>query len=129
VRLYGSGAASAAGTWRLDDLTVQGVIAVDPAANLVSDADLLTNGWSFAASVQDAVSGVLSNGHAAGPRFTLLGPAGAVVLGATNFVTGPSSNGAGLASAVVCTARPAVALRRYPVGRAYGPPHGGGLRR
>jgi hypothetical protein len=116
VRLYGSGAASAAGTWRLDDLTVQGVIAVDPAANLVSDADLLTNGWSFAASVQDAVSGVLSNGHAAGPRFTLLGPAGAVVLGATNFVTGPSSNGAGLASAVVCTARPAVAYADIQLG-------------
>lgn len=116
VRLYGSGAASAAGTWRLDDLTLQGVIAVDPAANLVSDADLLTNGWSFSASVQDSVSGVRSNEDAQGPRYTLLGPGGAVALAATNFAGGPASNGAALASAVVCTARPAVAFADIQLG-------------
>lgn len=92
-RLYGSGASSAAGAWRLDNLSFTGAVSVVGGAYIATDSDLKTNGLGLVASVQDAVSGIFAITAAAGkkPVYSLKSPVG--VAETKDFTVGPASDG------------------------------------
>lgn len=98
-RLYGEGGAGG-GTWRVDNLALDGVKAPAAGSGFVVDQDLAGATLIISGLVQDAQSGVHSNGGALAPRFSLYTPSNVVLFTNTIFNNGPASNGAGLAAAV-----------------------------
>ncbi len=90
-RLYGSGASSGAGTWRLDNVSFTGEVDTVAGAFIATDSDLNTNGLGIAASVQDVDSGIFGIAdpdHK--PTFDLLAPGGFASTDLT-FGSGPAN--------------------------------------
>ncbi|HQQ04631.1 MAG TPA: choice-of-anchor D domain-containing protein [Kiritimatiellia bacterium] len=90
-RLYGSGASSYAGTWRLDNLSYTGKIATVSGTYLATDGDLHTNGLVIKASAQDSYSGLYAITSPDGPSYDLISPAEASHNNA--FGAGPAVDG------------------------------------
>ena len=119
-RLYGSGASSGTGTWRIDNLALTGSVASASGAFIVTDSDLNTNGVGFHVGVQDAGSGIYGIAHATHrPTWSLASPAGATN-GGNSFGTGPGDGGAKDAAATLAAtggfAKADIVLGVYTVG-------------
>ena len=93
-RLYGSGASSGSGTWRIDNLSLTGRVASASGAFIVTDSDMNTNGVRVQVGVRDADSGIYGFAHATHkPTWSLASPLG-VTNGGNAFGAGPSDGGA-----------------------------------
>ncbi|HSA16857.1 MAG TPA: autotransporter-associated beta strand repeat-containing protein [Kiritimatiellia bacterium] len=91
-RLHATNATGSTGSWRVDNLRLQGSLAPLPGSGLVSDQDLNQGTLSITARVTDATSGVYSNRHPTyGTRFDLVTPAGASLFNQQPFNIGPTN--------------------------------------
>jgi uncharacterized repeat protein (TIGR01451 family) len=103
-RLYGTGASSAAGTWRLDNVSFTGKVSSISGTFLATDSDLNTNGLAISASVRDSGSGIFNINHATlKPTFDLESPSG-VISPDQSFGAGPTTDGAAKTSAATLAA-------------------------
>jgi uncharacterized repeat protein (TIGR01451 family) len=103
-RLYGIGASSGAGTWRLDNVSFTGKVSSISGSFLATDSDLKTNGLALTASVQDPGSGVYGIQHADyRPVYSLISPVGTSTTNQT-FGAGPDTDGAGRDAAATLSA-------------------------
>lgn len=118
LHLVGSvvGAASGGGTWRLDNLILQGT--VDPGENafFVSDENMANDGISISADVQDTGNGVYDLAGDNAPTYSIVSPSNVTIVNDTVFDVGPASDGDAQGVAVGMTGTTTVASGHIVLG-------------